>query len=169
MIGDETQRKVRRAKRSDAAALMRVFAASWRFAYRGIIPEAHLECLVGRRDEAWWIKSIRGDANLLVLEISGEVVGYASCGASRDHAVYHGEIYELYLDPLYLGQGLGELLFEACRARLDKRGLDGLVVWVLEDNDIAQSFYWRRGGRPVARANVAFGAAKLGKIAYAWR
>lgn len=169
MIGSETRGKVRRAKAADAAVLAQIFADSWRFAYTGIIPRAHLELLIGRRGERWWKKAIKTEPHLLVIESAGTVAGYASCGASRDNAVYRGEIFELYLSPLHQGLGLGEYLFEACRSELDKRALDGLVIWALEDNDLAASFYWRRGGRPVARSHVSFGSTKLGKIAYAWR
>lgn len=169
MITAGFKSKVRRARAKDSAALTRIFTDSWRLAYRGIIPSAHLDCLIGRRCEAWWKKAIRTESHLMVIEAGGKVAGYASCGASRGHAVYKGEIFELYIDPLYQGLGLGEHLFEACRAELDKCSLDGLVVWALEDNDAAAQFYWRRGGRPAARATVAFGTAKLGKIAYAWR
>lgn len=169
MIGADNKRRVRRAKPADAKALAEIFAESWRLAYRGIIPHGHLECLIGRRGEAWWKKSAKSEAHLLVIEVSGKVVGYASCGASRGNAVYKGEIFELYVSPLYQGLGLGEFLFEACRSQLDKRGLDGLLVWALEDNDTAASFYWRRGGRAVARSSVKFGTVSLGKIAYAWR
>lgn len=168
MIGAETKRHVRRAKPADSAALAELFAESWRLAYRGIIPHNHLECLIGRRGQKWWSKAIRTESHLLVIEVAGKIAGYASCGESRDHKVYKGEIYELYLAPLYQGLGLGEHLFEACRNELDRRGFDGLIVWALEDNDTAASFYWRRGGRPVARTSVHFGQAKLGKIGYAW-
>lgn len=169
MITAGIKARVRRARAKDSAVLTRIFADSWRSAYRGIIPNTHLECLIGRRGEAWWKKAIRTEQHLMVVEAGGKIAGYASCGISRGHAVYKGEIFELYLDPLYQGLGLGEYLFEACRSELDKRNLDGLVVWALEDNDSAAQFYWRRGGRPVARSVVAFGATKLGKIAYAWR
>jgi ribosomal protein S18 acetylase RimI-like enzyme len=168
MIGAGIKRTVRRAKPSDNAALATIFADSWRLAYRGIIPHAHLECLIRRRGTAWWAKAIRTESHLLVIEIEGKVAGYASCGATRNHTVYKGEIYELYLAPVYQGLGLGEYLFEACRHELDMRGLDGLVVWALEDNDAAAAFYWRRGGRPVTRTTERFGTTKLGKIAYGW-
>jgi len=168
MIGAETTRIVRRAEQSDSEALAGIFAGTWRLAYSGIIPHAHLECLIRRRGKAWWSKAIRTEAHLLVIEVDGEIAGYATCGAARSSSAYKGEIYELYIDPLYQGLGLGEYLFEACRSELDRRGLDGLIVWALEDNASAGAFYWRRGGRPAARTTERFGVAKLGKIAYTW-
>ena len=159
---------MRRAKPSDGEALTRIFAETWRLTYRGIIPHAHLECLIGRRSQAWWNKAIRTEAHLLVIEVDGTVAGYAACGAARARGAYKGEIYELYVDPVYQGLGLGEHLFEACRSELDRRNLDGLIVWALEDNANAAAFYWRCGGRPAARSTERFGASKLGKIAYTW-
>jgi ribosomal protein S18 acetylase RimI-like enzyme len=169
MIGAGSKVNVRRAKATDSERLAEIFAQSWRLAYRGIIPHPHLECMIQRRGVSAWAKSIRTEAHLLVVEAAGEVAGYATCGASRHHGAYKGEIYELYLEPVYQGLGLGEFLFEACRNQLDRRGLDGLMVWVLEDNTSAADFYYRRGGRPISRATEKFGNVKLGKISYGWR
>lgn len=168
MIEAGAKRVVRRASPSDAAALVEVFASSWRLAYAGIIPHAHLECLIRRRGRDWWCKAIRSESHLMVIECEDRIAGYASCGAARRPGAYKGEIYELYLAPAFQGIGLGEYLFEACRSELDRRSLDGLIVWALEENEIAQAFYWRRGGRPVARSGDVFGTKKLGKIAYGW-
>ncbi len=169
MIGAGTKKVVRRAKSSDSAELASIFANSWRFAYTGIIPQAHLECLIGRRGVEWWVKAVKQEAHLLVIEAAGRIAGYATCGAARRQGVYNGEIYELYISPVHQGAGLGEHLFEACRSTLDRRGLDGLMLWALEDNDQAAGFYYRRGGRAYARTTTSFGNVKLGKIAYGWR
>ena len=168
MIGAGTKAVVRRAKQSDSERLAEVFADSWRGAYRGIIPHQHLECLIQRRGKANWSKAIKTEAHLLVVEAAGQIAGYANFGAARRQGPYKGEIYEIYLAPVFQGLGLGEHLFEACRSELDRRDLEGLVVWALEDNVIAADFYYRRGGRPIARMTENFGAAKLGKIAFGW-
>ena len=90
-------------------------------------------------------------------------------GSSRQRGPYQGEIYELYLDPIYQGLGLGEHLFEGCRHTLDMRKLNGLIVWALLDNTAACDFYWRRGGRPIASAFTRIGGERLEKVAFAWR
>ena len=82
---------------------------------------------------------------------------------------YQGEIYELYLDPIYQGLGLGEHLFEGCRHALDMRKLNGLIVWALLDNTAACDFYWRRGGRPITSTFTKIGGERLEKVAFAWR
>jgi ribosomal protein S18 acetylase RimI-like enzyme len=104
-----------------------------------------------------------------VLEMAGTVAGYATIGSARQRFPYQGEIYELYLDPIYQGLGLGEHLFEACRHALDMRKLNGLIVWALLDNTAACDFYWRRGGRPITNAYTRIGGERLEKVAFAWR
>lgn len=168
MLGSSSQVSVRPAKAADARALAHVFQQSWSHAYAAIIPSLHLETMIKRRGVDWWKSSLRSGESVLVLELAGGVHGYATAGAARNRGRYRGEIYELYIEPTHQGLGLGEQLFESCRQRLDERGLDGLVVWALADNTRATEFYWRRGGRPVARAFDRFGNRKLEKIAFAW-
>lgn len=159
---------VRDAQLEDAAALIDVFRESWRHAYCGVIPSLHLSRMISRRDASWWRASIRSEPHFLVLEVGGEIVGYATCGGARAPRRSGGEIYELYLSPVHQGLGLGEHLFEACRNRLDADGLNGLVVWSLIDNEAARDFYLRRGGRAVGRSRETFSGRQLEKIAYAW-
>lgn len=168
MLGSSSHVRVRRAQASDAARLAEVFRDSWRMAYRGIIPHLHLESMIGKRGPGWWRHAVRSGESMLVLEVSGEVAGYATLGPARSKGRYEGEIYELYITPDYQGLGFGEHLFEACRNRLDGRRLKGLVVWALIDNTAATSFYWRRGGRPVASTLERVGTARLEKVAFAW-
>lgn len=111
---------------------------------------------------------MRNGDSILTLEVAGTAGGYASLGPARSAGPAHGEIYELYLDPTFQGLGLGELLFEGCRATLDARKLNGLIVWALAANSQARSFYWHRGGRPVAKSVDRIGGARLAKVCYGW-
>jgi GNAT superfamily N-acetyltransferase len=168
MLGSGSKVRVRGGKAGDASVLARVFKDSWLLAYRGIIPHLHLETMIRQRTPEWWRDAMKGGDGTLVLDISGTVAGYATLGSSRQRGRYQGEIYELYLDPLYQGLGFGEHLFEGCRYVLDKRKLNGLIVWALLDNTPACDFYWRRGGRPVASTFTRIGGARLEKVAFAW-
>lgn len=168
MLGSSAEVKVRKGRSADARALAEVFRTSWLNAYRGIIPHAHLETMIRRHGASWWATTIRSGANVLVLEFGDVVAGYATLGQARRRGPYQGEIYELYLAPDYQGLGFGEHLFEACRHRLDKNRLKGLIVWALSENAIATDFYWRRGGRPVAKEIETMAGVKIEKTAFAW-
>ena len=157
---------IRKARHKDAGELSELFRASWQLAYRGIIPHLNLETMIRNRQQPWWQRMIAAGENMLVMELVDGVAGYATFGRSRWPLKPEGEIYELYLGPVYQGIGLGEQLFEATRHRLEMRRLKGLVVWALKDNEGACDFYHRRGGRPIARTHESFGHSKIEKIAY---
>jgi ribosomal protein S18 acetylase RimI-like enzyme len=169
MLRQPSIARIRVGRPADAADIAGVFADSWRLAYAGLIPEPALGRIIARRDATWWSKTLKSKDAVLVLEVGGKLAGYATFGRARAPGRHGGEIYELYLGPVYQGLGFGEQMFEACRARLDHHRIKGLVVWALADNTQACHFYWRRGGRPVAASKERFGdSATLDKVAFAW-
>ncbi len=162
--------EIRRAKPQDAPAIADVHDSAWRSVYRGLIPGLELERMVERRGPAWWEQAIGRGSRLSVL-IAGEgVVGYTNYGGNRaKNLPYGGEIYEIYLKPVYQGLGFGQRLFSAARRDLALAGLNGLVVWALKDNAGAVGFYESLGGQPVAASIERFGTKTLDKVAFAWQ
>ncbi len=168
MLESRASVKVRSGRLGDAKAIAGVFKEAWLQAYRGIIPHAHLDAMIARRGPTWWRSVVRAGDALLIVEWDNQVVGYATLGTSRTKGHHQGEIYEIYMLPAYQGLGFGEHLFEAARADLDHRGLKGLIVWALRDNQAAMQFYWQRGGRPFSQAEECLGGAWLPKVAFGW-
>lgn len=161
--------QIRPARLKDAPALTEVYAEAWRGAYRGIIPHLSLERMIARRGERWWKGALAERRPLLVLDFDGSPSGYVTYGRSRTgRTPFQGEIFELYLHPVYQGLGLGEKLFERARKRLTDLRFKGLLVWALTDNDGACAFYLSLGGKPVAEGAERFGEVSLRKVAFAW-
>lgn len=160
---------IRHAEPRDAEAIAEVHRQSWRGAYSGIIPYKALSAMIARRGSKWWASAIRRVATVLVVEMGGEVVGYATLGRNRaSELTQQGEIYELYILPEYQGVGLGTRLFRAARRKLTDHGLKGLVVWALEDNNGAISFYEGAGGFDTAEGIEVFDQKALRKVAFTW-
>ncbi|MBS3647918.1 GNAT family N-acetyltransferase [Pseudaminobacter sp. 19-2017] len=160
---------IRKAVPEDASTIAEIHHDAWMGAYAGIIPHKALIRMVHRRGEDWWASAIRRAASVMVIELGGEIAGYATIGRNRARQLpQQGEIYELYLKPEYQGVGLGSRLFRACRRKLTGHGLKGLVVWALEDNQNALSFYAGAGGRDVAEGVEVFDQKALKKIAFVW-
>ncbi|WP_061936773.1 GNAT family N-acetyltransferase [Aureimonas sp. AU22] len=158
---------VRLAESADAGALSIVHATSWTSAYRGLIPHRALAAMVERRGPDWWSRAIANRATILVMEYGGEVVGYATVGRNRTRGLsVDGEVYELYLKPEFQGVGFGRRLFDACRTLLRARGLKGVAVWSLADNENAVRFYEAAGGADVATGSETFEGVTLHKVAY---
>jgi ribosomal protein S18 acetylase RimI-like enzyme len=160
---------IRTAEPQDAAAIADVHHLSWRGAYAGIIPHAALNKMLSRRGKDWWANAIQRAATIIVVEIGGKIAGYATVGRNRARELrQQGEIYEIYLLPEYQGVGLGSRLFAAARARLSSHGLNGLVVWALEDNANALDFYSGAGGVDIAEGVEVFDQVALRKVAFVW-
>lgn len=160
---------IRRAEPVDADAIADVHEWAWRGAYAGIIPHRALNAMIGRRGPMWWGRAIRRSATVLVVEIGGEIAGYATMGRNRARELaQQGEIYELYLRPEYQGIGLGTRLFRTAREALAAHGLNGMVVWALEENRGAVDFYAGAGGHDVAEGVEIFDQKAVRKIAFVW-
>lgn len=153
----------------DGPRLAALHRDAWRYAYAGIIPGLALERMIGRRGPRWWRRLNRMGAPALVLDLDGDIAGYATLGPARKRlGARSGEIYELYLRPECHGAGLGRTLFAAARQRLAAAGLPRLTVWALADNEMACRFYRGLGGRESARARECIGGTTLEKIGFAW-
>ena len=160
---------IRKAELQDAHAISAVHHDAWMGAYSGIIPHKALMRMVGRRGLEWWQGAIRRAANVIVAEIGGDVVGYATLGPSRMRSLpYKGEIYEIYVLPEYQGLGLGSRLFQSARRMLGDLRFPGLAVRALRDNDTAIGFYRRLGGSQVVETGERIGDTVLPVVVFGW-
>jgi len=160
---------LRLARPEDAAAVAAVHDATWRYAYRGLLPGVDLERMVERRGPLWWKRAIARNILIVVLVVNGRLVGYATLGPSRMRGLpYQGEIYEIYLHPDYQGLGFGRRLFEAARRLLVDRNFAGLAVRALSGNEMAVGFYRRLGGLQVLESGERIGDSVLPVMIFGW-
>ncbi|MDK9695163.1 MAG: GNAT family N-acetyltransferase [Siculibacillus sp.] len=141
--------------------------AAWAGAYRGIIPGRELERMIARRGPVWWRRALDRHTAVLVIEVGGEITGYATVGPNRMRMLpFVGEIYELYLTPEAQGLGFGRMLFSAARRELRRFGLASFAVRVLADNEGARAFYERLGGAVSAETGERIGETALPIVVY---
>jgi GNAT superfamily N-acetyltransferase len=185
-----TEPTVRLARPDDAEAIADAHVRGWLATYRGLVPDSILDGLsVGRR-ATFWRDTITaetaagaaapgatadtapapGVARTWVVEEAGQVRGFASTGAIRDHPdgiESAGEVFAIYLVPEVRGRGLGRTLFGHIVDDLRGRGFDPVVVWVFEANAGARRFYEAAGFQlDGARQPVDFGDSSLPEIRY---
>jgi GNAT superfamily N-acetyltransferase len=155
-VPDSDALVIRAAVPADAAEIARVHVASWRAAYRGLLPDRYLERLsVDDRAPTWRrrIDGRRPGEAVLVAGRGGAIVGFASAGPTRDRDADPrsvGEVYAVYLTPEEWGRGAGRRLLERAVAALRDAGFAHAGLWVLETNAHARGFYehlgWRADG-----------------------
>jgi GNAT superfamily N-acetyltransferase len=167
---------IRRARPADAEAMGRVHVASWRSAYAGILPEAHLTALSAAREAAFYERAIAarrgGHAGFVAIADGFEppgsgIVGFATGGLSRRPQIAQGEVETLYLLDDFRERGIGRRLMRAMASHLASLGAQSAFVWVLEDNP-SRWFYERLGARLVAREALGYAGQRVIQLAYAW-
>jgi ribosomal protein S18 acetylase RimI-like enzyme len=137
--------EIRRATPDDAVALAKVLIDSWRFAYRGLVPELHLDSLdYDRWAQRFRESLVQNEEETYVAERDGEVLGLLTLGGCRDADVDQaavGEIWRIYLSPKHWRKGLGSRLHRYGERTLKLRGYTVVTLWVFAGNEQARRFY----------------------------
>ncbi len=143
--------QLRDAAVDDAAAIEAVHSSSREAAYSSHV-SAWPPAGAGRSERVarWsrWLAS--SEIHCLVAERDDRIVGFVTVRAATDSDVSAQTVAEmptLYIDPDHWRSGLGSALCDAAVQRARDLGFAELVLWVLEINDRARTFYARRGFR----------------------
>jgi ribosomal protein S18 acetylase RimI-like enzyme len=165
--------RVRRAEPGDALGIATVYVRSWQSAFRGLVPQSHLDAMSPEARVGGWAETLAATTwprrGIFVLvdgtgldgggaDPHGEIVtGFVTISPSRDDDADPGavgEIQTLYLAPAAFGTGGGRLLVDAALGELRRAGFEAVTLWVLDTNARARRFYEHHGWR-------ADGATKL--------
>lgn len=163
---------VRRMEPSDAPAVARLHAESWRRTYRGVLPDAFLDGDVFAEREAAWRTLLAGappgDAGFVAVE-GDRIVGLAHADADGD-ATWGTFVTALHVDPDRHGRGIGRALLAAVARDVVRRGgPPTFALTVFAVNTAACAFYARVGGQAVERLVAAApGGGTIDKWRYAW-
>jgi ribosomal protein S18 acetylase RimI-like enzyme len=168
---------LRPAAPGDEKAIARVFVASWRSTYEGLLPGDFLDSLSVGDSERRWGRTLREQASshfVFLAEEGGEAVGVASGGAEREgDPEYRGELYSLYVLPEHHRRGFGRRLVAAVAQRLAEGGMESMLVWVLRENEPARRFYERLGGVYLREHAIQLAAGRrpleVYEAGYGWR
>jgi RimJ/RimL family protein N-acetyltransferase len=144
--------RIREASPDDARSIAEVHVRSWRWAYRGLIPDRFLARLSVDDREARWreglVEQTSSRGCVVAEDEDGRVVGFAGFGAAADPATSPegaGEVHATYLDESVAGSGVGRELFAAASDGLRTLGFSRAFLWVLGTNDRARRFYEKAG------------------------
>ena len=158
---------IRDATVADAEPLARVQVASWRDAFRGILPDEYLDeaVSVDERIEDWrdFLAVLEADRFVLVAEDERGVVAFADAGRVGDE---RGELFALHVRPDRRGEGLGKTLLEAVVERFSAAEYRDAELWVLTDNVRARRFYEREGWSLEGSTKAALPGTTVEEIRY---
>jgi GNAT superfamily N-acetyltransferase len=123
---------IRPATVADAPHCARVYRRSKSFAMPEV-PEPHSEAEVA----TWMADGAIPTMDVWVAEVDGVVVGQMML----DRIEGDGWLQHLYVDPSWMGRGLGDQFMALAR----ERHPDGLQLWAFQSNASARRFYERHG------------------------
>jgi ribosomal protein S18 acetylase RimI-like enzyme len=174
--------ELREARRGDELAVADVHVRAWQEAYRGLMPDEHLDALDPRERARRYTFEVEDPAapTTVVAIVGGEgtsgdpsltncgevrsgspevpferIAGFVTfCSSRDDDAPGLGEIVALYVDPRRYRGGIGRLLMVEARRRLSEGGFTDALLWVLDGNDRAAHFYEREGWSPDGATRV---------------
>jgi ribosomal protein S18 acetylase RimI-like enzyme len=139
---------IRPATAADARSIARIHVLAWQAAYRGVVPDAHLNGLSVVDYEVRWTNILASDGtNVFVAEDPTEVIGWITYGVTRDDDASPGtgELYALNVLPARWSTGVGRALWRRARQELVELGFGRVTLWVLAANERAIRFYVRLG------------------------
>jgi ribosomal protein S18 acetylase RimI-like enzyme len=102
---------------------------------------------------ASFVRSQLGEPSVIVrvAERGGEVLGYTYAGVEgHDYMSLRGPagiIYDIVVDPVHRGRGIGRFLLDAVLAALEAKGARQVVLSTAERNRDAQRLFARAGFR----------------------
>ncbi len=159
--------RIRPATPGDAGAMERLRVATWKQAYRGIVPDGYLDKLTVReRAVAWWAERLAAPPSARhrchVADIAGVPAGFATAEPTRDADLdsgHVGEVGAIYLRPEHWSRGIGRALMATAVDGLRSAGFRAAMLWTLEGNERTRNFYAAAGWNPDgARKLLNFGA-----------
>lgn len=133
----------------DAEAIARVHVATWKTAYRGLLPDELLDGMNHVDRIPRWQRTLDDpQSKVFVAEKSGEIVGFLAVGPSHDDGQDGcGELDAIYILETVSGQGIGGKFMTMSDRWMCEQGFSRAVLWVLPTNAGAIRFYEAHGWR----------------------
>lgn len=135
------------ARADDARQIAELQLASWRATYARELSRAFHDGQDVAAWEAQWRGRLAGGMRVLLAKEGEQLHGFVACGPSRQRSAdgIEWEIYNIHVDPVRHGKGLGSALFLAAADLGRQHGARELVLWVVRTNHHARAFYARQG------------------------
>ena len=162
-------------KPSDATGVATIQVDCWRKAYAGIVPDKYLESLnVNSKAKSWESGlSINPDVVRIVALEKNVPFGFIAGLENRSSAFYpdiSSEAWSIYVHPDHWKKGIGKMLFLAFIEEMKKLKHTSMIVWALEENLPARTFYESMGGVLLNQKQTqTYGGKSLAEVAYSFK
>lgn len=156
---------VRPATLDDLSGVEAVARETWLATYREYISEADIQDFLQANYSPERLRRSldRLGAGFLVAVEGGQIVGYAMLSLDSDG---HAQLWSIYILPGAQRRGTGQRLWDAQLQHARTLQAGKLVLWVLEGNSAARTFYERQGARHTDNSEFTVGGCVVSEVQY---
>lgn len=139
---------LRNACVEDAREIEVLLVKAWQTYYSGIVHQSYLNGLDPNQRAIRRRQKLELASNKTLLAFNNaQLAGFITSGPSREEEYEgHYEVHAIYLDPAYIGQGVGKVLFVHAVQHALTQDFSKMFINVMEKNDLGRKFYERMGG-----------------------
>lgn len=117
------------------------------------------------------LRFVKGQRCAVYQEADGPVRGYCFYGTRQDamgegYPAYDGELHAIYVDPDWVGQGIGKTLFTYAMEDLRQRGMERMLLWVFKENHPSRRFYEGMGGHYLGEKTFEIAGQPIFEVGY---
>jgi GNAT superfamily N-acetyltransferase len=151
----KTSPTLRPATSADAKRLSEIYLTS-RKMYLPYAPLAHSDQAI----EEWVLTTLIPKGGVTVATVENAIVGFLA--VSHDQA--YGWIDQIYLDPSFVGAGLGSVLLNAAKSQLKAP----IRLYTFQQNEMARRFYRQHGFREIEFSDGVSNEEKTPDVLLEW-
>jgi ribosomal protein S18 acetylase RimI-like enzyme len=169
---------IKSATKEDISTLAALHVASKQIGYAPFCSDDYINGLNTADYKKNWVKWLESGSNvLLAFDEDNNALGFISFGGiqtrlKEDRGImpsWPGEIYALYVHPDHWGKGVAQSLMRAATEPMRKNYWDKALLWVIDKNKRAISFYEQMGGQRVGKQKSDIGEQEMTEIAFGWK
>jgi ribosomal protein S18 acetylase RimI-like enzyme len=134
---------IRNAEIHELTELAEIYWAAWHWAFSKHFPPENIACVTLKDfEDRWRVFFGERDIRSFVYEHNGVPVGFITCSIKKDNPA---EILSIMVTPTFIRSGIGSKLMEKALCYLIENKCSMAVLWVVNENFNARTFYERFG------------------------
>lgn len=167
--------EIRMAEIKDIKKIAKLKVNTWKKTYKEIIDDEYIDNLNYKNIVKDLTKDIERD-HIIVYEEGKkrQILGFCKYGDRIDttaegYVEYNSEIKAIYVDKDHIGDGIGKSMFNYIKLSLRQMGRQGIIMWCLEDNELARNFFESIGAKQLGEKKLRMNEVCYTKIGYGYQ
>lgn len=135
--------RTRQATINDAEAIVNVHTTTWKYSYKGFIPDEELAKKNLTPERILKMQEAIEQQLFYVAEVDNQIVAFSGLHGQLGST---SEIGLMYVLPQYQGLGIGRRLFQDFLNTLKHKDCEKVEVWTMKKSPQSVNFYKNMGG-----------------------